>query len=197
MNVQTGNKSSKWHWVKTSALVSVDKKIFTSPLKGAFSSHVGLLFNQFRSLNWQTLLDEEWNILECPQSIHLPWLNLSTLESTRGDLRLALSWKVVVLKINTITGEGIHVVWLMPDDEMMSRILIPFFAYRSTSLPPILTPILQTEAISTRAQKIKLRSAAFSNHVEIEQLKAACTRYYKGPWVCPVLGRPMPCHKWL
>lgn len=97
-----------------------------------------------------------------------------------GEIRFARSWKVI-LEINTMTGEGMHVVTLTAEREMISRILIAVFAYCSTLLSTVLTLMLQTETISTRAQKTKLRSVASSNYAEIEQLKAPCTRYYTGP----------------
>lgn len=74
-----------------------------------------------------------------------------------------------------------HAVRLAPGRKMMSRMFIGVFAYGSTVQPPFLTPMSQTETISTRAQKIKPRSFATSTHVETGQLNAALTRYYTGP----------------
>lgn len=90
--------------------------------------------------------------------------------------------KVIVLEINTVTGEGMQVVGLIPDKEMMCRMLIAFFfcIYKHVAAP-ILTILLQTEAIFIPAQKIKLHRIASSNNVEIEQLKTARTSYYTDP----------------
>lgn len=100
---------------------------------------------------------------------------------TGGELRLALSWKVIVLEINSITGKRMHMVRLAPGRKMMSRMFIGVFAYGSTLQSPVFTPMLQTETTAVRAQKIKQRSFATCTHVETGQLKATLTRYYKGP----------------
>lgn len=79
-----------------------------------------------------------------------------------GELRLALSLKVLILELNTITDEGMQLVTLTAGREMISRILIAVFAYCSTLLCTGLTPMLETETISTHAQKIQLQFGLFN-----------------------------------